>query len=364
MATQAITQPRRTPRPLGWTSLSLTDRERDILTDAAFSPAPDPYVEPAAFRAFAQAAWGALRVSTRDRVAELGAGVSERPELHVQNLPHVPDLPPTPLGGSWTRTTAGHFSELIMVAFSTELGHPLSYADQRDGAVFHDIYPTRANAAKVSSQSHKVGLGFHSEMFFHPIPPAFLLLHCLRPDPTRAALTGVADLATIEKYLSAADCAALRQPAYALDLARLHGSYTYRGDPITEDDARPCLAIISPADSAKFRFEPALTTATTQAGHQALLNAEHAAEATAMHGTLQEGSLLIVDNRRSAHSRSSFPARYDGSDRWLRRMMVAGDLSMNPVDGVIRCENLDLLTPWQDAGATFAYIPYNSGGQA
>lgn len=362
--TQTQTKSNRAQKSNAWATLVLTDAERDILATAARSAAPDPYLAPSAFRTIAQAAWSELRSSTRDRFIELRTGASERPELHVQNLPLMPALPPTPLGSSWSRTTAGHFSELLMIAFTTELGYPISYADQRDGALFHDIYPTRANAAKVSSQSHRVGLGFHSEMFFHPTPPAFLLLHCLRPDPAGVALTSVADLATIERSLSSGDRTALRQPAYALDLARLHGSYTYKGRPITKDDPRPCLPVISSDDPATFRFEPALTTPTTQVCGDALLNAEHAAEATAVHGALRTGSLLIIDNRRAAHSRSSFPARFDGSDRWLRRMMVAASPA-DLADGVVRSENLDLFTPWQDAGASFAHVPYvtNCGGQ-
>lgn len=348
-----------------WAALVLSDVERDVLADAAMLAAPDPYEAPAAFREIARETWNALRGSTRDRVTELRHGASARPELYVQNLPCDPKLPPTPTSGSWGRTTAGHFSELLMVVFASELGYPIAYADQRAGAIFHDVYPTRANAAKVSSQSHAVSLGLHSEMFFHPAPPDFLVLHCLRSDPACAARTGVADLATIEDVLTSADRDALRQPAFALDLARLHGSYTFAGQPITEDDPRPCVPIISSTMRIRLRFEPALTTPTSESSRSAMQNAERAAESTATYGTLDTGGMLLVDNRRSVHSRSSFAARFDGTDRWLRRMMVATAGSA-PEGAVVRSNNLDLLVPWRENGTAFVRVSYASavGGRS
>ncbi|GBC58624.1 hypothetical protein PSNTI_41230 [Stutzerimonas stutzeri] len=33
---------------------------------------------------------------------------------------------------------------------------------------------------------------------------------------------------------------------------------------------------------------------------------------------LNRGDMLIIDNRRTAHARSPFSARFDGSDRWIQ----------------------------------------------
>jgi hypothetical protein len=94
-------------------------------------------------------------------------------------------------------------------------------------------------------------------------------------------------------------------------------------------------------------------------------NAERAAESTATYGTLRAGGMLLVDNRRSVHSRSSFAARFDGTDRWLRRMMVATAGSA-PEGAVVRSNNLDLLVPWQENGTAFARVSYSPavGGQS
>lgn len=39
------------------------------------------------------------------------------------------------------------------------LRHPISYLDQWDGNVFHDVFPTRTKVLEVSSQSSHAPLG-------------------------------------------------------------------------------------------------------------------------------------------------------------------------------------------------------------
>ena len=38
---------------------------------------------------------------------------------------------------------------------------------------------------------------------------------------------------------------------------------------------------------------------------------------------LQPGQTLLINNRKGAHSRTPFTARFDGTDRWLQRPMCA-----------------------------------------
>ncbi|WP_455572022.1 TauD/TfdA family dioxygenase [Actinokineospora sp. 24-640] len=196
-----------------------------------------------------------------------------------------------------------------MMTVTAGLGFPISYLDQRDGSVFHDVHPTRGNEAEVSSQSSSVDLGLHTEMFFHPEPPDHLVLHCLRSPRGRSARTCVASVADIEEKLSEEDRALLREPLFALDIARLHGSYTIDGRPCADTDPRPRVPIIADSPAAtRFRFEPALMTPTTVAAAAAMRRAEQAAESVATPGVLVENSILIIDNRRAAHSRSPFTA--------------------------------------------------------
>jgi len=52
---------------------------------------------------------------------------------------------------------------------------------------------------------------------------------------------------------------------------------------------------------------------------QTLANAEQDA-------LLAPGDVLFIDNYRAVHGRRPFTARYDGTDRWLKRISVSRDL--------------------------------------
>ena len=41
---------------------------------------------------------------------------------------------------------------------------------------------------------------------------------------------------------------------------------------------------------------------------------------------LRPGDVLFIDNYRVVHGRKPFKARYDGTDRWLKRIGVTRDL--------------------------------------
>jgi len=41
---------------------------------------------------------------------------------------------------------------------------------------------------------------------------------------------------------------------------------------------------------------------------------------------LDAGEICFVDNRKAVHGRRAFKARYDGYDRWFKRMNITRDL--------------------------------------
>lgn len=41
---------------------------------------------------------------------------------------------------------------------------------------------------------------------------------------------------------------------------------------------------------------------------------------------LSPGEILFIDNCRAVHGRRPFPARYDGTERWLKRVNITRDL--------------------------------------
>ncbi len=46
---------------------------------------------------------------------------------------------------------------------------------------------------------------------------------------------------------------------------------------------------------------------------------------------LQSGQIAIIDNWQTAHGRTEFTARYDGTDRWIKRVFVKNKKPHRPL---------------------------------
>src|SRR5262249_20133062 len=82
-------------------------------------------------------------------------------------------------------------------------------------------------------------------------------------------------------------------------------------------------------------FDLACGTRGIDAEAEGALNAlrEAATSGTIKAVRLRSGNVLILDNRRCAHGRTRFPARFDGTDRWMLRVYVRRSLDgMQPID--------------------------------
>jgi alpha-ketoglutarate-dependent taurine dioxygenase len=76
------------------------------------------------------------------------------------------------------------------------------------------------------------------------------------------------------------------------------------------------------------RIDPAYMSAVTEDSDAARALAEVSA---LIGGALTEvsirpGEVLLLDNYRAVHGRRPFEARYDGRDRWLKRVNVTRDM--------------------------------------
>ncbi len=69
-----------------------------------------------------------------------------------------------------------------------------------------------------------------------------------------------------------------------------------------------------------------LVEGTTESARRALSSLSQALTATRRFVYTRPGRMVIVDNRLACHARAGFPARFDGMDRWLQRLMVTESL--------------------------------------
>ena len=230
--------------------------------------------------------------------------------------------------------------EIFFYLSASLLGDPIAWATQQDGYVMHDILPIREHAHEQMGSGSAELLTWHTEDAFHPLRTDYIGLMCLRnPDAVETTYAVADDLEidpSVRDWLS--------QTLYPIRPDRSHLPQNSSGGPIDPalqpllkrsyawitqlDDAPEPIAVMfgDPAQpylrlDPYFMPEPANTEAAGALG--VLCSAiDEALRAYA----LRPGEVLFVDNYRAVHGRNSFQARFDGTDRWLKRLNVARDL--------------------------------------
>lgn len=210
-------------------------------------------------------------------------------------------------------------------------GFPISYAQEQQGKLIQNIIPLRGTEDKQISTSSMVNLDLHTEAAFHPYKPDYVLLFCLRGDPT--AVTTYANIDNIISQLDKETIEILKQPMFktSLDLSfRMNGEgdkeillsvLTKHQVNLAETQARTF-----PSIYWTMLYDKALMTGINDAARNSLITFQKAVENSTRGITLKTGDLLVIENNRTVHGRRHFSAKYDGTDRWVRRVMVRTQL--------------------------------------
>ncbi|MFF0048227.1 TauD/TfdA family dioxygenase [Streptomyces sp. NPDC005498] len=230
--------------------------------------------------------------------------------LHIDDT----ELGPTP--GHWSTVgEAGALWDVVLLLVSALMGTPIAWDGQQDGRFVHNIVPSPGHERVQTGASSSVLLTPHTEDAFHPGRAHLLLLCCMRNHDhiaTTAAsirLTKLSDNDTAEL---------IRQVAPILPDDAYEVAQQFGGKPT------PVPTLFAGEDGLTLRFDPAYTPLgeapeSWRAAYRRLTD-ELARVSVAV--SLEPGDVLVVDNDMAVHGRVPFTARYDGTDRWLKRASV------------------------------------------
>lgn len=230
---------------------------------------------------------------------------------------------PTPAAPT-AATDKDDTSETTLLTVARRLGAPVGYLPEHGGELVQNLVPTKAEADRQTSTSSSVQLDWHTETAFHPHKPRYLVLLCLRGDP--AAQTLLCSLAHVHAGLPEPTRAVLGQPRFRIGVDE---SFT-GGRTVVLADLRPVVS--GPPDRPEFTFDARLMVGADAEADDALAAVRSAIHRHQVAVTLEPGDLLVVDNHVAVHGRSPFPARFDGTDRWLQRAFVVDDLAPSAGD--------------------------------
>jgi L-asparagine oxygenase len=233
-------------------------------------------------------------------------------------------IPSTPLQRSALDRKQDSTSEFCLLTVARRLGQPVGYLPEHGGAIVQNLFPMAATATQQVSTSSAVDLYFHTETAFHPHRPRYLLLLCLRGDP--AARTTLCSIDAVLDDFTADEVAVLRERRF-----RTGVDASFGGSPNSSSGDTICV-LSGTRDHPTMVFDADLMIGIDHEADRVLqkLSARISERATAV--VLEAGDLLVIDNHRAVHGRSPFQARFDGTDRWLQRTFVVGDLAASAAE--------------------------------
>lgn len=234
----------------------------------------------------------------------------------LRGLPVEDDgIGPTP--ASWA--TAGDRAatwDVILLLLATVMGHPIAWEGQQEGRFVHNIVPSPGHEAEQTGASSAVLLSPHTEDAFHPGRAHLLLLACMRNHD--AVATTAASIRKVR--LSADDVALLSRPVLPI----LPDDAYAEAQSFTGEEPPKVPVLWQIQNGPTLRYDPAYTPLDeAPADYRAAydrLTAE--LERVSVAVSLEPGDVLVVDNDLVVHGRVPFKARYDGTDRWLKRASV------------------------------------------
>jgi hypothetical protein len=313
--------------PSSGTILELTEDECAHLAALARETAIDPFQSFEAFALEAKLLFHELPKRVRRRLVEFAQKGNVDGGLLIRGFPRDPDLPPTPTRTGEKAGKTTHLSELWLGIVAAALGEPVGYLQEKQGSIFQDVFPTRQNADKLSSESSSILLDFHTEIAFHPFMPDYVLLYGLRQDPERQARTIFASVRRFFHLLTPAD----RDTLFS-DLFLTGVDYSF-GNVEERQGAGPLVSVLYGDRLDPFlRYDLDLMAGQSPAARNALQVVRELVNEVKKDVVIEPGSLLVIDNRRCVHARSHFNAYYDGRDRWLQRVSVVRDLQPSAHD--------------------------------
>ena len=222
--------------------------------------------------------------------------------------------------------------ELLLVLLGSLLGDPFSWATQQDGRLIHDVLPIKGHEHVELGSSSESPLSWHTEDAFHPLRSDFVSFGCLRNPyaaSTTVALVDSVDVPeSIMEILSQKRFFIRPDHSHLADNNSVSGSVDFAGIEEMQKNPEPVAILFGDPDRPYVRADPTFMD-VDPGDHEARRAFDWfvaAVNRNIYEVCLQSGDFCFLDNFRVVHGRRSFKARYDGTDRWLKRLSVTSDL--------------------------------------
>ncbi|MFD2614575.1 guanitoxin biosynthesis L-enduracididine beta-hydroxylase GntD [Paenibacillus gansuensis] len=271
------------------------------------------------------------------RMKELAGGICVISGFSIGSLPHTPS--------HWKDKQYPSLTireDIFFTLCASLLGDFIGWATQQDGYILHDVLPIKGHEKDQIGSGSEVLLTWHTEDAFHPYRTDYLGLMCLKnPDDVETTYAKIDDIKVSDHYKSILfqNRFAIKPDESHLKKNRLNSirdlgvsksfleSIYDRNEKMNVNPEKTAVLFGHP-DSPYLRLDPYYMdlededNEAMEALHSIIQNIEGAMKSL----VLKPGDIAFIDNYKVVHGRKPFKARYDGNDRWLKRLNITRDL--------------------------------------
>jgi hypothetical protein len=219
--------------------------------------------------------------------------------------------------GHWRKEPGGSSTmeeEVFLNLCGALLGDAIAWSHQRDGLICQDLVPIEGHKDEMLGSGSELELVWHTEDARYPYRGDYIGLMCLRnPDAVPTTFASIDEV-----RLDPDQVEVLFEPRFV-----------FRPDPShpTDSEREKAPVLFGDPRSPYVRFDPySMDRPETQEARSAMDYLIRAVDENLTGVALLPGECLFIDNYKAVHGRSSFKARFDGTDRWLKRINIARDL--------------------------------------
>ncbi|ADL45379.1 guanitoxin biosynthesis L-enduracididine beta-hydroxylase GntD [Micromonospora aurantiaca] len=223
--------------------------------------------------------------------------------------------------------------DIFIAMCGLALGDPFTWSTLQNASMIQNIVPIRGDERRQNGHSSEVLLEFHTEDGFHPARCDYLMLFGVRNNdevPTYLASIGDVELSdAVRSVLSQPRFHIFPDDEHVRQLQRRHPDHPALARALELQRAPEAVAVLfGDRLNPYLRIDrPFMRCAEGDVEAERALDALMAELKRHQQSVVVErGTLLVVDNYRAVHGRKAFRSRYDGSDRWLKRMIVSRNL--------------------------------------
>jgi hypothetical protein len=205
-------------------------------------------------------------------------------------------------------------AEIFLNLCGALLGDAIAWSHQRGGLICQDLVPIRGHENKMIGSGSERALVWHTEDARYSYRGDYIGLMCMRNSDAVRTTFALID----EVPLDPERVEVLFEPRFV-----------FRPDPSHPSDSEGEKASVLFGDpkSPYIRFDPySMERPETEEVRSAMDYLIRAINENLTGVALRAGECLFIDNYKAVHGRSSFKARFDGTDRWLKRINIARDL--------------------------------------